>query len=124
MKTVGMLAYRAKCERDCLEEYQREWHRAPLDIDGLTCRVFTTGKPNVQFNVTFRGERCATIKFEEQSRLGTFVVGVASEDGATILQKRDDDSLLHLDDPLSKLIDIFPDSPRMKKFVECLINSK
>lgn len=124
MKTVGTLAYRAKCKRDCLEEYRREWHRSPLDVDGLNFQVFTTGKPNLQFNATLKGDRYPTIKFEEQSRLGTFVVGVAPEDGATIVYKRDTDSLLRLDDPLDKLMEVFPDSPRIKKFVECLINSK
>lgn len=124
MKATATLVYRAKCQRDCLEEYLREWHRSPLDIDGCTFQVYTTGKPNLQFNVTMEGDKEPTIKFEEQSRLGTFVVGVAPKDGATIAQKRDENSLLRLDDPLSKLTEIFPDSVRIKRFVECLINSK
>lgn len=122
MKTIGALAYRAKCERDCCEEYRREWHRSPLDTDGLNFQVFTTGKPNLQFNVILAGDRLATIKFEEQSRLGTFIVGVASEDGSSIVQNRD--VCFTLDDPLSKLVEAFPNSPRMKKFVECLTNSR
>ena len=77
MKHVGTLAYLAKCERDRREECQREWHRSPLDVDGLSFQVFTTGKPNLQFNVTLKGDRYPTIKFEEQSRPGTFLVGVA-----------------------------------------------
>jgi len=121
MKNVGTLAYRAKCERDCCEEYRREWHRSPLDVDGLSFQVFTD-KPNVNFNVTLKEDKWATIKFEEQSRLGTFVVGVAPNDGASIVYKRD--NVICLDDPLEKLIEIFPDSPRMKKFVKCLLNSK
>lgn len=122
MKTIGALAYRAKCERDCCEEYRREWHRSPLDTNGLNFQVFTTGKPNLQFNVILAGDRLATIKFEEQSRLGTFIVGVASEDGGSIVQNRD--VCFTLDDPLSKLAEAFPDSPRMKKFVECLTSSR
>ena len=122
MNTIGALAYRAKCERDCCEEYRREWHRSPLDIKGLDSQVFTTGKPNVNFNITLKGDKYPSIKFEEQSRLGTFIVGVASEDGERIVQNRE--ILFKLDDPLSKLIEAFPDSPRMKKFVECLTNSR
>ena len=122
MKYVGTLAYLAKCTRDCRKEYQREWHRSPLDVDGLSFRVFADGKPNLQFNVTLKGDRYPTIKFEEQSRPGTFVVGVALEDGATIVYKRD--SMLGLDDPLDKLIAVFPDNPRMQEFVKRLINSK
>ena len=122
MNTIGALAYRAKCERDCCGEYRREWHHSPLDIDGLYARVFTTGRPNVQSNVTLKGDKYPSIKFEEQSRLDTFIVGVASEDGSSIVQNRG--ILFMLDDPLSKLIEAFPDSPRMKKFVEYLINSQ
>lgn len=122
MKVTATLMYRAKCQRDCLEEYRREWHRSPLDVDGCAFQVYTTGKPNLQFNVTMEGDGEPTIKFEEQSRLGTFAVGVAPEDGATIAQKHD--SLLRLDDPLNKLIEIFPDNARIKRFVECLMNTK
>lgn len=122
MKFVSTFAYRARCERDFLQQYQREWHRSPLDIDGLNCRVFTTGTPMVQVEVTLRGDKYPTIKFEEQHRLGTFVVGAAADDGATIFQNHD--KPLRLDDPLSKLTEVFPDNPRIKKFVECLLNSK
>lgn len=122
MKTVGTFAYLARCEQVFRQQYQREWHRSPLDIDGLSCMVFTTGTPMVQVRITLRGDKNATIKIEEQHRLGTFVVGAAADDGATIFQNRD--KLLRLDDPLSKLIEAFPDNPRVKKFVECLLNSK
>lgn len=122
MKTIGSLAYLAKCERDCRREYQREWHHAPLDVEGLYAQVFTTGKPNVNFNITLKGDTYPSIKFEEQSRLGTFIVGVASEDGGSIVQNRE--ILFRLDDPLSKLVEAFPDSERMKRFVEYLTNSR
>lgn len=122
METVGALAYRALCKREYLEECQRTWQRSPLTVDGLSFQVFTTGKPNLQFNATLKVDRYPTIKFEEQSRLGTFIVGVASEDGGSIVQNRN--VCFTLDDPLSKLVEAFPDSPRMKKFVECLTSSR
>lgn len=120
MKTVGTLTYLARCERDNLEQYLRENGRSPLCVEGLKFFVFTTGKPNLKFNVTLREDQCPTIKFEEQSRPGTFVVGVAEEDGKTIYQRRGEGKLFYLDDPLTKLVEVFPDSVRMKKFVERL----
>jgi len=84
--------------------------------------VHTTGKPRAEFNVTLTGDRFPAIKFKEQFRLGTFVVGVAADDGDTIVQNRN--NRFRLDDPLNKLTEAFPDSPRIKKFVECLIDSK
>lgn len=122
MKSIGELVHRARCERDDPEKYQQEHGHPPLSVRGIVISVFTTTKSNLQFNVTLDGDKLPTIKFDEQSPSGKFVVGVAATDGGTIVQDRNNQ--FRLNDPLSRLIEVFPDNPRMKKFVECLLNSR
>ena len=92
--------------------------RISVGADGASFRIYD-GKP-LQFNVTLKGNRFPTIKFEERT-LGKFTVAVAPEDGSSIDYTQA--KVFTMDEPLEHLAAAFPQSADMRQLVNCLVNS-
>ena len=96
----------------------RDPERISLGVDGVSFRIYE-GKP-LQFNVTVKGNRFPTIKFEERT-FGKFTVAVALEDGGSIDYTQA--KVFTMDEPLEHLAAAFPQSADMRRLVNCLVNS-
>lgn len=93
---------------------------AALILDGASCQLFSGNV--LQFNVTLKGNRFPTVKFEERTP-GKFTVAVAPEDGASIDYTQA--KVFTMDEPIEHLTSAlaFPQSRDMRQLVNCLLKS-
>ena len=104
--------------KQAAERAKAQGHAA-LILNGASCQLYD-GKV-LQFNVTLKGNRFPTVKFEERTP-GKFTVAVAPEDGASIdyTQAR----VFTMDEPVEHMAAAFPQSRDMKQLANCLANSQ
>lgn len=100
-----------------MQQAKAQGHIA-LTLNGASLQLYD-GTP-LQFNVTLKGHKFPTIKFEERTP-GKFTVAVAPEDGASIDYTQA--KVFTMDEPLEHLATAFPQSHDMRKLVNCLVNS-
>lgn len=100
--------------KQAAERAKAQGHAA-LILNGASCQLYD-GKV-LQFNVTLKGNRFPTVKFEERIP-GKFTVAVAPEDGASIDYTKA--KVFTMDEPIEHLAAAFPQSEDMRRFVNSL----